>query len=156
VLLAGLAGCTPRPAPEAAPPPAPPIASLPAPPASPQAPDWRDLPLSAGDWTYAAASDGSRAQFGGGLFTVRCDTGRRQIELGRIAAGAGTLKVTTSYGTRSLPLAAEGVARLASTDPLLDQMAFSRGRFTIEVDGLDRLVIPAWPEPARVVEDCRG
>lgn len=156
LIMAGLAGCAPKPAPQVAPPP-PVIASAPRlPPAPPQAPDWRDLPLSAGDWTYAAAADGSRALFGGGLFTLRCDATRRQIELVRIAAGAGAMKVTTSYGTRSLPLAAEGVARLAAADPLLDQMAFSRGRFTIEVEGLERLVIPAWPEPARVVEDCRA
>jgi hypothetical protein len=155
MILAGLAACAPRPAPQAAPPPAPlPVAPLP-PPASPQPPDWRDLPLSPGDWTYAQAPDGSRATFGGGLFAVRCDSARREIELARIAAGAGAMAVTTSYGTRSLPLAAGGVAQLPAADPLLDQMAFSRGRFTVEVKGLERLVIPAWPEPARVVEDCR-
>ncbi|MEA3061916.1 MAG: hypothetical protein QOJ94_1697 [Sphingomonadales bacterium] len=156
-IMAGLAACAPRPAPQVAPPPAPTVASAPElPPAPPRAPDWRDLPLSAGDWTYAAAPEGSRALFGGGVFTLRCDAARREIELARIAAGAGTMTVTTSYGTRSLALPAEGVARLPAADPLLDQMAFSRGRFTIEVEGLERLVIPAWPEPARVVEDCRA
>jgi hypothetical protein len=35
-------------------------------------------------------------------------------------------------------------------------MVFSRGRFTVEVPGAPMLVIPAWPEPARVIEDCRG
>jgi hypothetical protein len=156
-IVAGLAGCAPRPAPQAAPPPAPAVASAPElPPAPPQAPDWRDLPLSAGDWAYSAAPEGSRALFGGGVFTVRCDPTQHRIELTRIAAGAGTMTVTTSYGTRSLTLAPEGVARLAAADPLLDQMAFSRGRFTIEVEGLERLVVPAWPEPARVVEDCRA
>ncbi|MEA3031997.1 MAG: hypothetical protein QOH86_13 [Sphingomonadales bacterium] len=156
-IVAGLAGCAPRPAPQAAPPPAPAIATAPKlPSAPPQAPDWRDLPLSAGDWTYSAAPEGSRALFGGGVFTLRCDATQHRIELARIAAGAGTMTVTTSYGMRSLPLAAEGVARLAAADPLFDQMAFSRGRFTIEVEGLERLVIPAWPEAARVVEDCRA
>jgi hypothetical protein len=153
VILAGLAACAPTPAP---PPALLNVTPAPPPPAPPQVPDWRDLPLSPGDWAYAAAPEGSRALFGGGLFTIRCDAARRQIELARIAAGAGAMAVTTSYGTRSLPLAAEGVARLPAADPLLDQMAFSRGRFTIEVEGLERLVIPAWPEPARVVEDCRG
>jgi len=156
VILAALAGCAPRPAPEAAPPPAPLPVVAPAPPAAQAPPDWRDLPLSAGDWAYAAAPEGSRALFGGGVFAVRCDPANRQIVLARIAAGAGTMKVTTSYGTRDLALAAEGVARLPAADPLLDQMAFSRGRFTVEVEGLERLVIPAWPEPARVVEDCRA
>jgi hypothetical protein len=35
-------------------------------------------------------------------------------------------------------------------------MAFSRGRFMVEAQGMATLVLPAWPEPARVVEDCRG
>src|SRR3954466_13882124 len=91
--LAGLAGCAPRPAPQAAPPPAPLIASAPQPPVPPPAPDWRDVPLSSGDWSYAAAPEGSRALFGGGVFTLRCDPARGQIELARIAAGAGTITV---------------------------------------------------------------
>jgi hypothetical protein len=33
---------------------------------------------------------------------------------------------------------------------------FSRGRFAVETDGLPTLVLQTWPEPARVVEDCRG
>ena len=40
-------------------------------------------------------------------------------------------------------------------DPLLDAIAFSRGRFTVESESGAMLVLPAWPEPARVVEDCR-
>jgi hypothetical protein len=47
-------------------------------------------------------------------------------------------------------------AALAANDPLLDAMVFSRGRFSIEVTGLPRLIIPTWPEPARVIEDCRS
>ena len=71
------------------------------------------------------------------------------------------MSIQTSFGVRSLPLAAVGGApahagaALAATDPWLDAMAFSRGRFTVGVAGLDLLVIPAWPELARVVEDCR-
>jgi len=38
---------------------------------------------------------------------------------------------------------------------LLDAIAFSRGRFSVEAAGTARLVIPAWPEAARVVEACR-
>jgi hypothetical protein len=35
-------------------------------------------------------------------------------------------------------------------------MAFSRGRFLVTVEGGASLVVPAWPELARVIEDCRG
>ena len=69
------------------------------------------------------------------------------------------LTIRTSYGARSLPAARQQsalVARLAVSDPLLDQMAFSRGRFTVEAAGAPLLIVPAWPELARVIEDCRG
>lgn len=150
-----LAACAPTPAPVAAPPPVRP-APLPAPPPPPPAArDWRDLPLSPGDWSYEPGAGGSRAAFGGGLFALRCDGARRRLELTRIAAAGGTMILTTSFGARRLPLGADGKADVPASDPLLDQIAFSRGRFTVEVEGLDRLVVPAWSEPARVVEDCR-
>ena len=42
-----------------------------------------------------------------------------------------------------------------SNDELLDAMAFSRGRFVIEQAGAPTLVVPAYPEVGRVIEDCR-
>lgn len=45
---------------------------------------------------------------------------------------------------------------LPASDPLLDQMAFSRGRFMVTAEGGASIVVPAWPEFARVVEECRG
>lgn len=53
----------------------------------------------------------------------------------------------------SLPYVA---AALATSDPLLDAMAFSRGRFVIQQQGASTLVIPAYAEVGRVIEDCRG
>jgi hypothetical protein len=44
---------------------------------------------------------------------------------------------------------------IAARDPVLDAMAFSRGRFAIEAAGLPTLYVPSWPEVGRVVEDCR-
>jgi hypothetical protein len=35
-------------------------------------------------------------------------------------------------------------------------MAFSRGRFVVEIEGLRWAVLPSWSEVGRVVEDCRG
>ncbi len=46
--------------------------------------------------------------------------------------------------------------RLAARDAILDAMAFSRGRFAIEVAGLAPVYAPSWPEVARVIEDCRA
>jgi len=44
---------------------------------------------------------------------------------------------------------------LSARDPLLDAIAFSRGRFALEAAGLETLYLPAWPELSRVIEDCR-
>jgi hypothetical protein len=154
--LAACAGGTVAPPPAAAPEAPPPVSTLPPAPPPPASADWRDLPLSPGDWTYEAGQGGTRSTFGGGLFALRCDPTRRQVVFSRIAAGAGAMIVTTSFGRRQLPLDEKGSAALPAADPLLDEMAFSRGRFTVETAGLDRLVIPSWPEAARVVEDCRA
>lgn len=124
--------------------------------------DWRDVPLSAGTWTYLPGGDGSVAAFGGAgrpVFTVRCEAASRTVAFQRPGAvAAGTATVITSYGTRRLATGAlpDGIGwRMAARDPLLDQIAFSRGRFVVEGMG-PRLVLPAWGEVARVIEDCRG
>ncbi|MCR5872550.1 hypothetical protein LRS12_18710 [Sphingomonas sp. J344] len=44
---------------------------------------------------------------------------------------------------------------LAATDPILDAMGYSRGRFVVEMPPLAPLVVPTWAEVQRVVEDCR-
>ena len=44
---------------------------------------------------------------------------------------------------------------MPARDPLLDAMAFSKGRFALEVAGLPTLYVPSYPEVTRVIEDCR-
>jgi hypothetical protein len=113
-----------------------------------------DPPLTPGDWSYSEEPGGSVARFGAGgaeRFSLRCDTVRRRIFLTRPGSTAA-LRVRTTYGQRALAPAAD----LPADDPLLDEMAFSRGRFAVEGDGLAPLFLPTWPEPARVIDDCRG
>jgi hypothetical protein len=147
-----LAGCATPPAPP--PMPAPPVArALPAPP--PPAPaDWRDRALTPGTWRLSIADGLSSAAFGvdgaAPLLTVRCDRAAGAVVIA-VPGAAGALAVTTSYGTRTLP----GPA-VAARDRLLDEMAYSRGRVMISVGGGAALIVPAWPEFTRVVEDCRG
>ena len=43
-----------------------------------------------------------------------------------------------------------------SSDAVLDQLAYSRGRFAVEVQGQETLIVPAWAEISRVIEECRG
>jgi len=45
---------------------------------------------------------------------------------------------------------------LSARDPLFDAIAFSRGRFVVTGTGVSPLIIPAWPEAARSIEDCRN
>ncbi|TFI58921.1 hypothetical protein E2493_07630 [Sphingomonas parva] len=160
------AACVPKPAPEPEPVPTPQPVTRPSP-TPPPAPvrDWADRALTPGDWTYVADAAGARAAFGGQAesapFVMRCDrAGRRILLLRQGAASGGTMSVQTSYGVRTLPLQGDrsgyAAASLAATDPLLDQIAFSRGRFSIDVPGQAQLMLPAWPETARVVEDCRA
>jgi hypothetical protein len=125
------------------------------------------LPLTPGRWSYRNEGQNSAASFGSaegaGSFTVRCDRARRQVTLLRQGITTGnTMTVRTSYSARNLPLSIQTeppnsvFASLPASDRFLDGMAFSRGRFTVEVPGTPMLIIPAWPEPARVVEDCRS
>lgn len=129
--------------------------------------DWRLLPVTPGDWTYAQTAGGSAAHFGGtdqhAGFTVACDRTARRITLSRMAGAAApvTLVLRSTEGDRSVmarPDAAAPhmlVAELSPADPLLDLMAFSRGHFAVENPGASPLKLPAWPEIAHVIEDCR-
>lgn len=144
-----------------------PVASPPrvvAPPA-PAAPiarptDWRDWPQTPGDWHYRPGPGGSVASFDAGaapLVSLRCDPASRTITLalGEGAAAAAATVRTTSV-TRLVALTPGVGARFAAQDPLLDAIGFSRGRFVVEPAGAEPIVLPAWPEVERVVEDCRG
>ena len=91
-----------------------------------------------------------------------CDPAQRATILWTNAglAEPAPLMVTTT-GTRRLLTAQPqpgggSSARLATSDPLLDAIAFSRGRFMLEMTGSPALYLPAWPELSRVIEDCRG
>jgi hypothetical protein len=119
-----------------------------------------------GTWTYAPAADGSEATFLDAtshpqLF-VHCTRASRQVTIAKPATGAAAfLNVWTSSQTRNLPASYNPATyRLGATvpalDPVLDAIAFSRGRFAVSVSGTTALVVPAWEEPARVVEDCRA
>jgi len=162
IVLAILAGCVPKTAPRpAAPPRRVPVPAA-APTVVPPGVDWRDWAVTPGNWRYSGAAGGSIAAFGppGGepLLSLRCEQATRTIEIAR-AGGAGSATVRTTSTSRVLPLAAtaggRSVARLPASDSLLDAMGFSRGKFVVEGAGAPALVLPAWAEVLRVVEDCR-
>lgn len=165
LLLLASACSAPQVVPPAPPPGAPkprPAPPPPAPVAAPAPADWRDAPQTAGDWSYAQGT----ARFGSGaapLFEIRCNRQMRTVSLIRAGTSAAALPMTvaTTSETRSLLLEPQLqgqpllIGTLSANDALLDAMAFSRGRFAVEVNGLPTLYLPAWPELARVIEDCR-
>jgi hypothetical protein len=112
----------------------------------------RGTPLTIGQWRYAATALGSDARFGN-HFAIVCNRPARRVTLQRIdrTAGPMTITIVTDLGMRTLPV--NGVVGIS--DPVLDAIAFSRGRFLVDRGGAARLVIPASPEAARSIEDCR-
>lgn len=129
--------------------------------------DWRDWPLTPGAWVYRQDARGSIALFGApgadADFTIRCDRLAGQMFLSRKGAAPGNAPITirTSSALRTIGAQPTGgslpymAASMSANDPLLDAMGFSRGRFVVEQATLPLLVIPAWAEVLRVVEDCR-
>ncbi len=167
-LIAVLGSCA------APPPPAPTPAPLPAPRPRPAPPpvvkgpaDWRDAPATAGDWRWGQEGGRSVARYGPGLADTRislsCDPAAHVVTLSLPGIGTGPepLTVTTTSLRRVLNAAPALIdpptlqTQLAAADPLLDAMAFSRGRLMVEAPGFTALYLPSWPEVSRVIEDCR-
>lgn len=148
-----LAGCV---RPPAAPPPSAPAIERPVA-AAPTSSDWQDWPPTPGTWRYRRTAAGSLADYGAPgavpALTLRCDRTAGTVTIVRpVAATGAPVTVRTTGVTRVVP--ADAV--LPARDPLLDAMAFSRGRFVVERAGAAALVLPAWAEVGRVIEDCRG
>jgi hypothetical protein len=165
-LVACSAPTTPVPAPQPMPPPSAPLAAPPVVAPVQQAADWIDWPIEAGTWVYRTDARGSVALFGpaGGdaVLTLRCDKGRGRVYLSVAGTSAGSLTVRTSSTLKTLAAIPSSVtppyvaAEIMPADQLLDAMAFSRGRFAIEIGGARAMAVPNWGEVARIVEDCRA
>jgi len=175
LVLALLASCAapqkPAPQPPApvtsAPPPAPAPAPLPPPPA-----DWRDAAQTPGSWRWSAGDpdNASVASFGTSrtdpVVMLVCDRLNKRVRLHRATdplrpAPATPLQVVTTNMSRPMlsdPTLSTGgwlVVSLPVNDPLLDAIAFSRGRFALEAAERATLYLPSSPELSRVIEDCR-
>jgi len=122
------------------------------------------MPLP-GNWTYAPVADGSEAIYSDASsrpqLWLRCTRSTRQISASRPAAAAAPfINVWTSTLAKAVPASFKpATGRLSfeiwAFDPLLDAMAFSRGRIGFTVGSQAPLVVPPWEEVARVIEDCR-
>jgi hypothetical protein len=155
----------PMPAPAPAPRPAPvpaPIAVV-----DRYAGDWSVADLGPGDWSYSRSDTASAARFGSGegaTAMLRCEGGQIVIAREGVVPAdmAAALNIRTSFAERQLPirvLPSTGrmlAAILSPSDPLWDQILYSRGRFVIEATRNAPMIVPTRPELARVVEDCRN
>lgn len=129
-------------------------------------PDLNTAMPIAGNWSYAPASDGSEAVFanesGYPQLWVHCTRTSRQVSISRTAAAAAPMiNVWTSSLTRGVaasfnPATNRLTGTLTNYDPLLDAIGTSRGRIGVSIGSGPALVVPAWPEVARVIEDCRA
>lgn len=129
-------------------------------------PDPLLAPPALGSWSYAPVQGGSEAVYsdptGKAQLTLRCTRATRQISIIRPAAAASSvLQLWTSSGLRQLAAAYDAAngrvrADVAITDTVLDELAFSRGKFAVGALGYTPLVVPNWPEPTRAIEDCRN
>ena len=118
---------------------------------------YRGMPLASGAWTLRLSAGSSEASYGvqgvPARLTLRCDMTARRVRISRPDRPPGPITIVTSSMTRTLTAPGEVLA----FEPLLDAIAFSRGRFVVLAAGVgaEVLIIPAWPEAARIVEDCR-
>jgi hypothetical protein len=172
-LLALVAGCSSQPTPSPSPAPRPvttPVVVAPQPPRPATGGDWQDALATPGDWVYRKDERGSVALFGGAgqdaLFVMRCDKAAAKLYLSRAGSKGsdpiGAMTIRTTTGLKSFRADDTGgtppyvATALPPSDPHLDAMAFSRGKFLVAMKGMVDLVIPSWAEVTRVVEDCRA
>ena len=162
--LAGLvASCSGRMIPAPAPTQAPMPSHVPPPPPPPRVTNWRDMPITPGNWQWRLEGNRSVARFAGDALLLSCNRETGSITLIRPGEASGPVPMTIQTWTLSRTLSAAALPgpppvialSLQPRDGLLDAMAFSRGRFAVETAGLPTLYVPSWTEVSRVIEDCR-
>ena len=131
---------------------------------------WTDWPIALGTWSYVEDDRGSIARYGAAgkdaVVMLRCDKSRARLYLSRAANAGGSMTVRTSSASKALPVqltnnqasgnqATYVASELTIGDPILDAMAFSRGRIAFELAGAQNIAIPVWSEIGRVTQDCR-
>ena len=128
--------------------------------------DLVNSPSISGSWAYRSTATGSDAAFMDGSavrrMVIACTSANRVVTISMTSTTAApSINIYTSESSRALaarfePRTFQLSADVAARDSLLDSIAFSRGRLALAIAGSAPLVVPAWAEAARVVEDCRG
>jgi hypothetical protein len=129
--------------------------------------DWLDWPLTNGQWVYRRDERGSIALFGktgeDAVVTLRCDKSQRILYLSRAGFwDHGDATIRTSSTMKQFKVRTTGgkpsymAASISPDDPILDAMAYSRGRIALQFTSQTSIAIPVWSEIGRVTEDCRA
>ena len=116
---------------------------------------------------YRRDDRGSTAVFGptgqNAVVSLRCDLQNRRIYVSREATAPGQrIVIRTSSSMKEFAAKPTGgtpgylASEIMPMDAILDAMAFSRGRILVESDGHQPVILPAWAEITRIVEDCRN
>ncbi len=127
------------------------------------------MPATPGVWQWRREGALSIARFGHpqqpALLSLTCNPAASTITISRSdpAGTATTMSILTTSLSRTLAIRPGGeraitasiAVSLPARDPLLDAMAYSRGRFAVQMPGSATLYLPSWPEVSRVIEDCR-
>jgi hypothetical protein len=123
-------------------------------------------PPIAGSWRYTPTASGSEISFNSDVglpqLTIRCTHVTRMLTIVKPAPSPATsLWVWTSLQVRMLPATFDAAtlrvsSSISAFDALADSMASSRGRIGFGTPGIAPLVVPAWGDVTRVVEDCRA
>ncbi len=163
--VAALAACVSAPP---APPPAPPQIVRPAPPpvtAPAPVANWVDRALTPGTWVWRTDARGAVALYGAvgaeAALVVRCDRAAQRVYVSRPGLAAAQMVLRATTGAQAYVARPTGgtppyvAAELGARDPQLDALAFSRGRFMVQLAGVADVIVPSWPELTRVVEECR-
>ena len=170
ISIAGAAGSLLLALPAACSPAAPEPSAAPEPQASQDDDSWMNEEQTPGDWRYVAEPTETAAVFsvGDGMDDVQliiaCEILSSRISISRIGEPEGETSMIIRTETQTGALLAEPavsfapllLAHVDARDPLLDAIAFSKGRFAVEVGGTEPIYVPAYPEITRVIEDCRG
>jgi hypothetical protein len=99
------------------------------------------------------------------MLRFACDQVRKTIGISSITGSVGIgsqISITTTFGTKVMPIPraigphGEFSVELDAKDPFFDELAYTRGRFLVTLPSDVRLILPAAPEIARAIEDCRG
>ncbi len=131
--------------------------------------NWNDRPQTPGNWFYEREGSETFAIFGQSIDApvaiIRCDLTTRNVGIGRFGVASESAEAMMRIRTETQQSLFNAIPKgnvaglygveLEAGNRLFDAMAITKGRFAVEVEGMEPLYLPGWAEVTRVIEDCR-